>query len=258
MIKGIFDSHAHYDDEKFEKRGEEVISSLLSSGKVSGIVNAGDNIESSLASLTLAEKFSDVYAVCGIHPHHASEVNDDRYKELEKLWSHEKCVAIGEIGLDYHYDFSPREKQNEVFRAQMESAAKFGMKVCIHDREAHGDVLEVIRSCPETTGMMHSYSGSAEMARELVGRGYYISFSGSLTFKNAHNLRDAFLAVPRDRFMLETDSPYLAPVPRRGEINNSGNIEYIAGCISELTGEDAQTVIDTARENSLRFYGIND
>lgn len=256
MISGIFDSHAHYDDSKFEGGEDGIIEELNGSGKVSYIVNCGDNVESSLSSQKLARAHNSVFFTAGIHPHYADEANAGAFEKISELLKDEKCVALGEIGLDYHYDFSPRDRQKEVFDYQMKLAAKADKPVCIHDREAHGDVFSIVCDNPDTRGMMHSYSGSKESAREYVKRGWYISFSGSLTFKNAVNLREVCAAVPEDRLLLETDAPYLAPVPMRGKTNNSGYIEYTAAVMAEIRGKDTQYIIDLTRENAKRFYGI--
>ena len=251
----MFDSHAHYDDKQFDEDRDILISSLFEQG-VKGFLNASSDIASSYASLALAHKYENAYAAVGIHPHEAAEVSEDWLNELDKLSSDEKAVAIGEIGLDYHYDFSPRDIQMKVFEAQMAFAEKKNMPVVIHDREAHGDTLAVIDKFPNVKGVLHSFSGSYEMAEYLVRKGWYISFSGSVTFKTAEKLRHAVTAVPIDRVMCETDAPYLTPVPLRGKRNDSVKMRHTVEKLAEIYGISFEEMAEICLNNAYTLFGI--
>ena len=256
MESGIFDSHAHYDDRRFDDDRTELLDGLFRSGKLFAAVNCGCDIASSESSLRLAEAYEGVYAAVGIHPHEAEDATEDDYLRLEELCSHKKAVAIGEIGLDYHYDFSPREKQKEAFIRQMELAERLGMPVVIHDREAHKDCVDIATSFKGVTGVLHSFSGSAETAKILQKAGWYISFSGVVTFKNAKQAALAVEAVANDRLLVETDCPYLTPHPHRGERNHSGYVEHIIAKIAEIRSESYEFIETLTRENAKRFFGI--
>lgn len=251
----MFDSHAHYDDKQFDEDRDILISSLFEQG-VKGFLNASSDIASSYASLALAHKYENVYAAVGIHPHEAAEVSEDWLNELDKISSDKKAVAIGEIGLDYHYDFSPRDIQMKVFEAQMAFAEKKNMPVVIHDREAHGDTLAVIDKFPNVKGVLHSFSGSYEMAEYLVRKGWYISFSGSVTFKTAEKLRHAVTAVPIDRVMCETDAPYLTPVPFRGKRNDSVKMRHTVEKLAEIYGISFEEMAEICLNNAYTLFGI--
>lgn len=251
----MFDSHAHYDDKQFDEDRDILISSLFEQG-VKGFLNASSDIASSYASLALAHKYENVYAAVGIHPHEAAEVSEDWLNELDKISSDKKAVAIGEIGLDYHYDFSPRDIQMKVFEAQMAFAEKKNMPVVIHDREAHGDTLAVIDKFPNVKGVLHSFSGSYEMAEYLVRKGWYISFSGSVTFKTAEKLRHAVTAVPIDRVMCETDAPYLTPVPLRGKRNDSVKMRHTVEKLAEIYGISFEEMAEICSNNAYTLFGI--
>jgi TatD DNase family protein len=251
----MFDSHAHYDDKQFDEDRDILISSLFEQG-VKGFLNASSDIASSYASLALAHKYENVYAAVGIHPHEAAEVSEDWLNELDKISSDKKAVAIGEIGLDYHYDFSPRDIQMKVFEAQMAFAEKKNMPVVIHDREAHGDTLAVIDKFPNVKGVLHSFSGSYEMAEYLVRKGWYISFSGSVTFKTAEKLRHAVTAVPIDRVMCETDAPYLTPVPLRGKRNDSVKMRHTVEKLAEIYGISFEEMAEICLNNAYTLFGI--
>ena len=237
----IIDTHAHYDDARFDENREAVIAGVLHTGYIRNIVNVGCDIASSKTSLALAHKYPHFYAACGIHPHECGKIADAKktLAQLEELLSDKKCVALGEIGLDYHYDFSDREIQKQWFEYQMQLAEKLDMPVVIHDREAHGDCMDIVRKYPNVRGEFHSFSGSAETAAELIKRGWYISFSGVITFKNASKILDVVKSVPPERIMIETDCPYLAPVPMRGKDNNSSYLKYTA----EAAGSVSQSPV---------------
>ena len=254
--RGIFDTHAHYDDEKFNEDRDTVLKNVFEHG-VSLIVDPACDLESCEKTLELSSKYDFVYSAVGIHPHSAeSDGIGDWLGKIREFAKNKKVVAIGEIGLDYHYDFSPREKQKEVFAAQLELANELNLPVIIHDREAHADTLELVKKY-RPKGIIHCFSGSAETAREFLKLGMYIGFTGSVTFKNANKLLLAAEAVPEDRILLETDCPYMAPVPYRGQRCDSSLIPATAERLAEIRGTDAQTLIDRAFENGCRIYGIN-
>lgn len=257
----LFDSHAHYDDEKFDCDRDELLSRLTEPCEenplgIAGVINCASDLETSRKSLALAEKYGYISAAVGVHPHEADSWETDTSDAVRRLAAHEKCVAVGEIGLDYHYDFSPREKQKEVFRYQLALARELGKPVIIHDREAHGDTMEILREFPEVTGVLHAFSGSAEMARELVKMGYYIAYGGSVTFKNADRLAATVSEVPDDRLLIETDSPYLAPVPYRGRRNTSALMYATAVKLSELRGLAVSEIANLTRENAARLFNL--
>lgn len=261
MSVGYFDSHAHLDDEKFtssEGGSDAVVAASIAAG-VSTIVNIGTNKETSGTSVALAEKYPFIYASVGIYPTDAQYLGDRFDSELEAIRSlavHPKVVAIGEIGLDYHYDGTDRDVQMRAFVAQMELAGELHLPVVIHDREAHGDVLDVIRRYPDVKGVLHSFSGSSEMAEELCRRGWYISFSGPVTYKNAVKVKAAAKIVPSEYLMVETDSPYLPPTPHRGEVNYPGFISHTVAEIAALRGEDPDFIAALTSENAKRLFGI--
>ena len=253
--RGIFDTHAHYDDERFDEDRDTVLGSLAWHG-VSLVVDPACDLASCEKTLELSAKYGFIYSAVGVHPHSAeSDGTGEWLQRVEAFAKQNKVVAIGEIGLDYHYDFSPREKQLEVFSAQLALASDLGLPVIIHDREAHADTLELVQKY-RPRGIIHCYSGSAEMAREFVKLGMYIGFTGSVTFKNANKLLLAAAEVPEDRILLETDCPYMAPVLYRGRRCDSTLIPATAERLAEIRGTDAQTLIDRARENGCRVYGI--
>ncbi|MBE6631980.1 MAG: TatD family deoxyribonuclease [Ruminococcaceae bacterium] len=258
MAPLIFDTHAHYDDEKFEKIRESLIADLFNEKNVGIIVNVGTNLCTNDFSLHLAEKYENIYAACGFHPHELLDIADEAYaiNKLREQLAHPKCLALGEIGLDYHYDQEYAPLQQKWMRLQMSLAEKLDMPVIIHDREAHGPCFDIIKEFPKVKGVFHSFSGSIELAKELVKRGWYVSFSGVVTFKNASRLAEVVKSVPIDRLLLETDCPYLAPEPMRGTVNNSANIMYTARKIAELKELSYEDVLRICFENAKRFYKI--
>ncbi len=254
MYNNIFDTHAHYDDSRFDEDRNELLSSL-SSGCVSNIVNCGCDLKSSLTSVSLAEKHPFVYAAVGVHPHEAEETSDGDLGKIKELYSHEKVVAVGEIGLDYFYDFSPREKQIELFRKQIITANELGLPVIIHDRDAHEDTMNILKEL-KPKGVVHCFSGSAEMAKEILKLGLYIGIGGAVTFKNARKPVEVVEMLPLDRLLLETDAPYMTPVPFRGKRCDSSHIAYTAEKIAEIKGMDVQNIIDRCAENAKTLFGI--
>ena len=260
----IFDSPAHYEDERFDGIREDVLKDVNENG-VKRIVNVGASIKSSESSLALSEKYDFVYASVGVHPSDAArDMQDPEWlSKIEKMYTqNEKCVAIGEIGLDYYWTQDDKEEQKKCFRAQMALAEKLGAPVIIHDRDAHADVLEIMREFPKVHGVVHSFSGSFEMAKEVMKLGYYISVNGVTTFKNARkiveiveNLRDVHPDA-MSRILVETDCPYLTPVPFRGELNRSDYISYTAEKCAELLGITKEEFCRVTYENACRFYGL--
>ena len=254
MYKNIFDTHAHYDDERFDEDRDELLSSLFK-GSVSHIVNCGCDLKSSLKTIKLSEKFDNLYAAVGVHAHEASDCTDEDLNKIAELYSHKKVVAVGEIGLDYFYDFSPRERQIEVFRKQIELANNLGLPVIIHDREAHEDTLNILKEL-RPKGVVHCFSGSVEMAKEIIKLGLYIGLGGAVTFKNAKKPIEVAEYVPLDKLVLETDAPYMTPVPFRGKRCDSAHIAYTAEKIAEVKGMDVQELIDVCNENSKKLFNI--
>lgn len=254
MYQNIFDSHAHYDDESFIEDSDTVLSSLPQSG-VSHIVNCGTNAVSSKKCIELSEKYPFVYAAVGVHPHECQDAANDELDKIENLISHKKCVAIGEIGLDYHYDFSPRDLQLEFFEKQLILADKYNLPVIIHDREAHADTMNLLQKYIPT-GVVHCFSGSAEMAKEVVKLGMYIGLGGAVTFKNAKKPLEVARFVPIDMLLLETDCPYMTPVPFRGKRNDSSYIPYTAKIIAEIKEMDIQDLLDKTNENAKKLFSI--
>ena len=258
-----FDSHAHYYDERFSEELSEGVDNLIGtllSDSTSYIVNIGTNPESSRQAIAQAKRYENMYTAVGIHPSDSrflfdidAELADIESLALDKS---NKCVCIGEIGLDYHYPDTDKEKQMLYFEAQMRLAEKLGMPVCIHDRESHADVMEVIRRFPNVKGVLHSFSGSAEMAEELVKLGWMISFSGTLTFTNAKKPREVAARIPREFVMIETDCPYLAPHPKRGTLNHSGNLEYTNAVLASIWGVTPEECAIITENNAKRFFGL--
>ncbi len=255
----IIDSHAHYDDARFDEDREEAIALARESG-VDIIINAASDLESTKRSLALSEKYSFFYALAGIHPHEAEEADKDEKSTLLQIESiakdNKKVVAIGEIGLDYHYDFSPRETQKKWFRLQMELAHKLKMPVVIHSREAMCDTMDIIKAYPDVKGVVHSFSGSVQTLSELTKLGYYISLGGVVTFKNAKTVIEVAKACPSDRLLLETDCPYLTPEPYRGKRNSSHLMIHTAKRISEIRGEGLEKLLDECAQNTKRIFQI--
>lgn len=254
MYTGIFDTHAHYDDSRFDEDRDELITSLKEKG-ASHIVNCGCDLRSSLTTLSLAEKYSFIYAAIGVHAHEAEDTTEGDLAEIEKLYSNSRVVAVGEIGLDYHYDFSPRERQLEIFERQLILANKLDLPVIIHDREAHEDTMNLLKK-HRPKGVVHCFSGSAEMAKEIVKLGMYIGLGGAVTFKNAKKPVEVAEYLPPDRLLLETDAPYMTPVPFRGQRCDSSHIAFTAEKIAEIKGIDTQELINAANENAKRLFNI--
>lgn len=253
MLHNIFDAHAHYDDRWFDEDRAALLSSMSEQG-VSYIVNASVDLATAKTAIEYAEAYPFMYACAGIHPENLEGLPDDYLERLTELLKHPRAVALGEIGLDYHWEI-PKEAQHRVFEEQLQLAKALDVPVVIHDREAHGDVMALVRKY-RPKGLMHCYSGSVEMLKEVINLGLYISLGGTVTFKNARVPVEVAAAVPIDRLLLETDAPYLSPVPYRGKRNDSTKIAYTAERIAEIRGTDAQELIDITTANAKRFYGI--
>ena len=252
----FYDTHAHYDDEAFDADRDSLLPELHRQG-IALINDIGCDVASSRQAVALAEKYPFVYAVVGAWPGNTGDMTEDDIEIYRQLCGHEKVVAIGEIGLDYHYDDVPRETQIHWFDRQMALAAELGMPVVVHEREAHGDGMEIVRKWADRVpGVFHCFSGSAEMAKELVKLGWYVSFTGVVTFKNARRALEAIEAVPMDRIMIETDAPYLAPVPYRGKRNHSGYVPKVAEKIAEIKGLTTEEVAAITMENGKRFFRL--
>ena len=251
-----FDTHAHYCDKRFDEDRDELLGTMPDSG-VSLILNSGSSLRSSRFSLELADKYSFVYASVGVHPHDSKSMTDDTITELEKLLSFPKAVAAGEMGLDYHYDFSPRDVQKKRFREQLDLARRLSKPVIIHERESLRDTLDIVSEYSDLTGVFHCFSGSWETAKTILDMGWYLSFTGVITFKNARRALEVLEKMPADRIMLETDCPYLAPEPKRGRRNSSLYLPYIAEKVAEVCGMTVDEVAALTMENGKRFFGIS-
>ena len=255
----LFDSHAHYDDAKFDEDRHAVISALEENG-VGYAIDVGCSFRSIPQAMDIAEKYENIYFTAGLHPCDTQDAEDNGENEtlnyLRSVLCHEKCVAIGEIGLDYYWDDVPRDTQKKWFRLQLDLARQTGMPVVIHDRDAHGDTMDILREYKDVSGILHSFSGSPEMATELIKNGWYISFSGVITFKNASKTLDSVLATPAERLLLETDCPYLAPVPMRGKTNHSGYLHFTAEKAAEILQIDYETLCGIEVENAKTLFRI--
>ena len=252
----LFDTHAHMDDRAFDADREELLHSLPEQG-LKLVMNPGCSLESSRNVSRLTREYDFLYGAVGSHPDAADEVNDAvlaEYRELCKLNS--KIRAIGEIGLDYHYEDIPRQIQMQAFRSQMELARELDLPVIVHERDAHEDGMSVVRDFPTVTGVFHCYSGSAEMARQLVDKGWYIGFTGVLTFKNARKAVEVASSIPLERIVLETDCPYMAPEPFRGKRNHPGYLYRMAEKLAEIRGLSVEEIHAVTTENGRRLYRI--
>lgn len=250
-----FETHAHYDDKKFDEDRDEILQGLKNHN-VGYVVNIGADMKSSYNSIKLAEKYDFVYASVGVHPHEAISVKEEDYKTLENWLQQEKVVALGEIGLDFYYDFSPRDIQRQVFKRQLKICENITKPVIIHSREASQEVFDIIKDSKVRKGVVHAYSGSLEMALEYIKLGFYIGVGGVLTFKNANKLLNVVENIPLEHILIETDSPYLAPVPVRGTRNNSQNLKYIVEKISEIKQIEPEKVEKITLETAKKFFCI--
>lgn len=255
MYYNIFDTHAHYDDERFSEDSEELLSSFQKNG-VSGVISCGVNAQSSKANIELAKKYPFMYAAVGYHGLNTEDLTDDYIDILKSLVKNEKTVAIGEIGLDYHYEKESRDIQLEIFTKQIELANEYNLPVIVHDREAHEDTLRILKQL-KPKGVVHCFSGSVEMAKEIVKLGMYIGLGGAVTFKNAVKPVEVSRYVPEDRLLLETDAPYMTPVPFRGKRCTSLHIPYTAEKIAEIRGIETQELLNLTDKNARELFNIH-
>ena len=252
----LFDTHAHMDDRAFDSDRETLLASLPEQG-IGLLMNPGCSLESSRAACALARKYGYIYAAVGSHPDAADEVNEAVLEEYRTLFrENPKAKAIGEIGLDYHYEDIPRQRQLEAFRAQMALARELNLPVIVHEREAHEDGMAVVAEFPDVTGVFHCYSGSAEMAKQLVKRGWYIGFTGVLTFKNARKDLEVAREIPLERIVLETDCPYMSPEPFRGKRNDPSRLYRMAEALAQLRDLSVEEIHAVTMENGKRLYRI--
>ena len=265
---GIFDSHAHYFDRRFEAETEGadfILKNEVFGKGIEGVINVGTNNQTNMLCIEQSQRYSKMYAAVGIHPEDVAYCKKGIDEELSELYAlikapelrkQNKIVALGEIGLDYHYEGFDKDLQKQYFGHQLEMAMTLDMPVIIHDRDAHGDCFETVIKYKNVRGVFHSFSGSAEMAKELVKRGWYISFSGVLTFKNARKTVEVAETIPLDKILVETDCPYLAPHPYRGKINHSGLMYLTVQRLAEIKGISIEDAIIATRENTKALFGI--
>ncbi len=250
----LFDSHAHWDDERFDLDRDKLLAAVHQEG-VGMIMNAGASLRGCFDSVQLANRYPFVYAAVGIHPGHVDEVDDSVFDTLRTLAENPKVKAVGEIGLDYHYDGFDRDLQIAFFMRQLRLAEELGLPVIVHDREAHQDTLDCLAKT-NAKGVMHCYSGSVEMMKLLLKKDFYVGFGGTVTYKNARQVVETAMAVPLNRMLIETDSPYLPPVPHRGERNHSGYVHLVAEKLAELRGLSVEEIEQITFENARRCFAI--
>lgn len=250
-----FDSHAHLDDTRFQADFDEVLARMRENG-VTGMMNIGCDLPSSERSVALAERYNWIWAAVGSHPDDADHVDGALIEAYRTLCKNPRVSAIGEIGLDYHYEDVPRDIQKKAFRMQLQLARETGMPVVVHEREAHGDALEILDDFTDVRGVFHCYSGSLEMAKELVRRGWYIGFTGVITFKNARKAVEVAEWLPLSRTLIETDCPYMAPEPFRGRRCEPGMVPQMAKKIAEIKGVDTERVAEAMRRNAYELFRL--
>ncbi len=256
-MRNIFDSHAHYDDSQFDGDREELLGQVLPEKSVSGIINMAADLNSCQTTWELTQRYGYVYGAAGIHPEEARDLPHDWLAQVKAWLGRPKMVAVGEIGLDYHWlDACPKDRQQEVFGLQLELARELSLPVVVHDREAHADTLSFLRQY-RPAGVVHCFSGSWETAREILNLGMYIGLGGVVTFKNARHPVEVAKSIPLDRLLLETDCPYMAPVPFRGKRNDSSLIAYVAERIGEVRGQPAEEILQAAEANARRLFAID-
>lgn len=254
----IFETHAHYDDKAFDEDRGNLLSELYQNG-ITTIINVSSDLASINRTLSLTEKYPYIYGAVGVHPSDSGELTEETFLELTKACQHEKVVAVGEIGLDYYWQEPEKEIQKKWFERQLLLAQEVSLPVIIHSREAAKDTLDMMRAlhAEKSGGVIHCFSYSKEMAAEFLKLDYYFGIGGVVTFQNAKKLREVVAYLPIDKILLETDSPYLAPVPNRGKRNNSGNIPYIAQEIAQIKGVSYEEIIAATRQNSERLFGVS-
>ncbi len=255
----LIDTHAHIQDDDLRKDLSKVLERAETAG-VEKIICVGYDLQSSQEALNLARKYRQVYAVVGIHPHEAASLNAVALEKLHAMAKDPRVLAIGEIGLDFYRDLSPREKQREAFREQIKLAQELGKPIVIHDRDAHQEVLEIIKAekAGKNQGIMHCYSGGMELAVDLIKAGFYISFAGPITFKNARKSQEVAAKIPMDKILIETDCPYLAPEPWRGKLNEPAHVKYVAAKLGELRNKGTDEIAYLTNLNAKKVYRIKD
>jgi len=251
----MIDSHAHLNDRAYQNDVADVIARAEAAG-VDAIINVGYDLASSRKAVDLAERFPGLWAVVGLHPHDAKDWTEELGDSLRELTKHPKVLALGEAGLDYHYDHSPRDVQRSVFREQLALARELKLPLVIHSREATKDTLDLVSEYPDVPCLLHCYSGSLETARIYGEMGHYFSFGGPITFNNAHKLRDVVAGIPLDRILLETDCPYLTPHPYRGKRNEPARLPLVAEKLAEIHGRSLEDVVRQTVENTRAFFGL--
>ena len=256
-MTGLFDTHTHLDSPRFDGDREDVIKRAREAG-VERLVNIGFNRETIPTTIALAERYDFIYAAVGWHPVDSIGMKPDDLQWIEELCAHPKVVAVGEIGLDYHWDTSPKEVQHRVFREQIALARRIGKPIIIHNRDAHEDVVNILQEekASEVGGIMHCFSGSWETAKRCLDMGFYISFGGPVTFKNARVPKEVLAKVPLDRLLIETDAPYLAPEPFRGKRNESAYVKYVAEAAAVITGKSVEEIMKITMENANRCFRL--
>ena len=252
---GIIDSHAHYENPRYDEDRDALLSSMPAMG-VDAIINVAWDVASSHKAIALAEAYPFIYATVGVHPHEAKTLTEAGLDTLKSLCAHPKVVGFGEIGLDYHYEFSPRDVQRYWFKRQLEAAHELGMPVAIHSREADTDVFETIQAGPVRRGVLHSFSGDADLAQAYVDMGFYLGISGVVTFDKTGKLQAVIEKIPLEKLLLETDAPYLTPKPFRGKRNESQYLSYVADAIASIKGIPIETVCRQTAENTKQLFSF--
>lgn len=253
----LIDSHVHLDDQRFDKDRDLLIKNLRNNG-IEMVINIGADLQTSIASVSLAEKYDNIYAAVGVHPHSAKEVDNSTIEILKTFAKRDKVVAIGEIGLDFYYDNSPRDIQRKWFKEQLALAKEVDLPVVIHTRDAAQETFDILKEAHDGSlrGVLHCYSGSPEMALEYIKMGFYISLAGPVTFKNARVSREVAKVVPLDKLLIETDCPYLTPEPYRGKRNEPIFVRYVAGTIAETRGISFEELAKVTNRNTKELFGI--
>jgi TatD DNase family protein len=251
-----FDSHAHYDDERFDEDRASLLHWLHEQGKVEGIINIAADIKASYKCIEMAKEFDFVHAAVGVHPHEVANLQEEDLLTIENLAKEPKVVAIGEIGLDYYYDFSPRDVQREWFKKQLELSKKLDLPIVVHSREACQETFDLLMESKVNHGVIHCFSGSKELAKEYVKKGFYIGVGGAVTFKNARKIVEVVEEIGIEHLLIETDAPYLAPVPNRGKRNDSSQLKYIVEKISEIKQIMPEEVCQIVSKNAKQLFHL--
>jgi len=255
--KMLIDSHAHLDDRRFDTDREKIIQNMENDG-IDIILHPAADLTSSVKAVNTAQKHGNIYAAVGFHPHSAKEMDEGSLEIIKSLAKKDKVIAIGEIGLDYHYDNSPRDIQRKWFKAQIRLAKELNIPFIVHDREAHGDILKILKeeNYEGMRGIIHCYSGSYEMAQEFIKLGFLISIAGPVTFRNASRAKEVVRKLPLDKLLIETDSPYLSPEPKRGRRNEPAYVRYVASEIAEIKNLTLDKIAETTSENFINFFNL--